>query len=312
MSGYDVLVVGEYYCDLIFSGLEAMPQLGHEVVASGLTVRPGGAYNMVLGLKRLGVRTAWACDFGTDLFSRLVLDAVAQDGIDPVAFHHVQRDAAMVSAAFANSVDRGFITYRGGDVVPPGRKTLSQVAPRWVLQSFRYTPDWLRFIQQAKDSGSKIFGDCNGDPVDLQSPGVREFIALCDVFSPNETEAIALTGATSHEDALRQLSRHCPTVLIKRGSRGVSAIADGRRYDETAQPVVVVDTVGAGDAFAAGYLAATTWDLPFAERLRMAVGCGSLSTTGAGSSANPTEKELRDFVARSVAPALEVEPAPSH
>ena len=64
MSGVDVLVAGEYYCDLIFSGLDAPPTLGGEVFARGLTVRPGGCYNIALGLTRLGVRTAWACDFG--------------------------------------------------------------------------------------------------------------------------------------------------------------------------------------------------------------------------------------------------------
>ena len=296
---YDVLVAGEYYCDLIFTGLSTSPAYGEEIIASGLTTRPGGCYNMALGLTRLGLRTAWAADFGTDLFSRLVLDSAAADGIDPTAFRQLGRPAAMVSAAFADSRDRGFITYRGTDVMPPDFDLLVRLEPRWLLQSFRYTSEWLRFIWAAKDSGISIFGDCNGDDVTLQCAGVREFIGLCDVFSPNETEALRLTGATSVEAALDALIEVNPAVLIKRGANGVAASIDGRRYDETAPPVDVVDTVGAGDAFAAGYLAGVLWDLPVGERLRTAVACGTLSTTGAGNSATPTAGELNAFVDRS-------------
>ena len=296
---YDVLVAGEYYCDMIFAGLETAPQYGRETIASGLSTRPGGCYNMALGLTRLGVRTAWASDFGTDLFSRIVLDTAESDGIDPVAFRALGRPAAMLSVAFADSRERGFITYRGADVVPPDSDLVARLRPRWLLQSFRYTPDWLRFIRAAKDSGLQIFGDCNGDDVTLETEGVREFIGLCDVFSPNEAEALRLTGTNTADAALPVLAGIAPAVLIKRGASGVCASIEGVRYNETAPSVTVVDTVGAGDAFAAGFLAAAIWGLPIPDQLKIAVSCGTLSTTGAGSSANPTAAELKTFVDRS-------------
>ena len=295
---YDVLVAGEHYCDLIFTGLSAKPAYGEEVIAQSLSTRPGGCYNMALGLTRLGLRTAWASDFGTDLFSLIVLDTAKDDGIDPVAFRQLDRPAPMVSAAFSDARDRGFITYRGADVVPPDLDLIAKLQPRWLLQSFRYTSDWLRFIWAAKDSGIQIFGDCNGDDVTLECAGVREFIGLCDVFSPNETEALRLTGMSSVEAALERLTELVPVVLIKRGANGVTASIDGRRYDATAPAVEVVDTVGAGDAFAAGYLASVLWEQPVADRLRTAVACGTLSTTGAGNSANPTAAELNAFIDR--------------
>ncbi|HVX80914.1 MAG TPA: carbohydrate kinase family protein [Devosiaceae bacterium] len=299
---YDVLVAGEYYCDLIFSGLAGAPAYGREIVASGLATRPGGCYNMALGLTRLGLRTAWAADFGTDLFSRLVLEAAAADGIDPVAFRQLGRPAEMVSAAFDDRVERGFITYRGADVVPPERGLLERLAPRWLLQTFRYTPDWLAFMRAAREAGALIFGDCNGDEVTLATPGVRDFIALCDVFSPNEPEALRLTGAGSVEAALARLAEINRSVLVKRGAGGVSALVDGQRHEEAAPAVAVVDTVGAGDAFAAGYIAASLSGLPLTERLRHAVACGTLSTTGAGSSASPTAAELKTFAERAFRP----------
>jgi sugar/nucleoside kinase (ribokinase family) len=295
---YDVLVVGEYYCDMIFSGLEAPPAYGEEVIARALTTRPGGCYNMALGLTRLGLRAAWACDFGTDLFSRMVLDAAASDGIDSSAFRRLDRPLAMVSAAFADTLERGFITYRGAAVVPPGTDLIRSLNPRWLLQTFRYSPDWLRFIRAAKDAGTRIFGDCSGDGATLETPGVRDFIGLCDVFSPNEAETFRLTGTTSIDTALTVLSGLAPAVLIKRGANGVAASIDRRRHDEIAPAVEVVDTVGAGDAFAAGYLAGAVLSQSEPERLRTAVACGTLSTTGSGSSASPTAEEAAAFIAR--------------
>lgn len=295
---YEVLVAGEYYCDLIFSGLDAPPAYGEEIVAHALTTRPGGCYNMAFGLTRLGLRTAWACDFGTDLFSRIVLDAAESDGIDPIAFRRLDRPAAMVSAAFADASERGFITYRGGEVAPPGSDLIARLKPRWLLQTFRYSPEWLRFIRAARAAGASIFGDCSGDSATLETAGVRDFIGLCDVFSPNEAEAFRLTGATSVDAALAVLSGLAPAVLIKRGPNGVAALISGRRHDETAPAVEVVDTVGAGDAFAAGYIAGAVLNQPESERLRTAVACGTLSTTGAGSSANPTAAEVAAFIDR--------------
>jgi len=295
---FDVLVAGEYYCDLIFSGLDHPPMLGGEVFADGLIVRPGGCYNMALGLTRLGLRAAWACDLGTDRFSGIVRDAAKADGLDASAFREVRRSLQQVSVAFSGAGERGFITYREGTLRAPDTALLAQLQPKWLLQTFRLEPDWMAFMRAAKAAGVKIFGDCNGEGADLDSAGVREFIGLCDVFSPNETEAEAVTKTRNVEDALQILSRLAPVVVIKRGPQGASAMASGRRHDVRAPQVIVVDTVGAGDAFAAGFIAAAVAGASIEDQLLSAVACGSLSATGPGSSANPSAGDLRAFIAR--------------
>lgn len=297
MSGYDVLVAGEYYCDLIFGGVDAPPRLSQEVVAERLSIRPGGGYTMALGLSRLGVRTAWACDFGNDFFSRLVLEQAHADGIDPVAFRQLGRSGQMVSAAFADETERGFITFRELPVVPPAEHILSTLDPQWLLQTFRFTPQWLAFIRAARARGIRIFGDCSGESASIETPGVLEFIGLCDVFSPNESEALALTRSGSLDEAISQLAEVAPAIVVKRGSAGASAVFRGVRYDSPAPAVAVVDTVGAGDAFAAGFLSASIHGASIDDQLRAAVACGSLSTTAAGNSASPTTQELTAFLA---------------
>jgi len=297
---FDVLVAGEYFCDLIFSGLGAPPRLGAEVMAQGLSVQPGGCYNMALALTRLGLKTAWAADFGTDVFSAMVAAEAEREGIDAVAFRHVDASVQRVSAAFSGQGERGFISYSETAVAPPDSRILSRLRPRWLLQSFRFEPEWLAFMRDAKAAGVAVFSDCRGGDFDLATPGVEEFLSLSDVFSPNEAEALALTGARDIDAALAALAEIVPTVVVKRGAAGASGIDRGRRCDVVAPQVEIVDTVGAGDAFNAGYLAGVAWESGFAECLTLAVACGSLSTTGAGSSACPSAARLSAFAARTI------------
>lgn len=294
----EVLVVGEYFCDLIFSGLGEVPRPGAELMAEGLTVGPGGCYTMALALTRLGVATCWACDFGTDLFSRLVLEAAQRDGLDGAAFNHLDHDVQRVSAAFSHQSERGFISFSQTRVAPPADGLVERLRPRWLLQSFRFEPDWLRFIAAARAQGAQVFADCRHGDFTLATPGVRDFLTLCDVFSPNEAEALALTGEAHVEAALARLAALTPTVVIKRGPLGALGTDPAGGIEVAAPSVEVVDTVGAGDAFNAGFLAGVLGGHDFAASVALAVASGTLSTTGAGNSAVPDAARLADFASR--------------
>jgi sugar/nucleoside kinase (ribokinase family) len=76
-----------------------------------------------------------------------------------------------------------------------------------------------------------------------------------DIFFANEAEACGLTGAATVESALSMLSRRCPTVAVTLGAKG-SIVAQGSDVVSVpAAPVTrVVDTTGAGDSYAAGFL----------------------------------------------------------
>ncbi|MDV3256407.1 MAG: adenosine kinase [Sphingomonas sp.] len=90
--------------------------------------------------------------------------------------------------------------------------------------------------------------DCFGRMVD--SGGV-------DLLFANEDEALQLTGRTDLCSAIAELSPKVPTLVLTRGPEGAIAIEGGERIEIPAAPVrEVVDTTGAGDQFAAGFLAA--------------------------------------------------------
>ena len=85
-SDHDVLLLGSYYCDLIFNGLPELPRLGLDLFGTEFDIVAGGCYRTSTALKRLGLRAAWLCDFGDDLFSRVVLDMAERDGLDTSLF----------------------------------------------------------------------------------------------------------------------------------------------------------------------------------------------------------------------------------
>jgi sugar/nucleoside kinase (ribokinase family) len=78
-----------------------------------------------------------------------------------------------------------------------------------------------------------------------------------DLLFANEDEALQLTGRTDLHSALNELKAKVPTLVITQGSQGAIGVEDGELISIPAAPVQkVIDTTGAGDLFAAGFLTA--------------------------------------------------------
>lgn len=128
------------------------------------------------------------------------------------------------------------------------------------------------------------------------TPVLRDLVRHADIVFAGEDEA-ALLCADSGTDTLQALNRLGPaTVLLKRGARGSSALVDGELLHASALPVRVVDLVGAGDAFAAGFLAATLHGAKARERLDLAAVLGSVAVSTEGDwEGLPRRDELASF-----------------
>src|SRR5215217_2964530 len=108
---YDVLLLGDYFCDLIFTGLPEMPRLGAEVYGSAFDMVPGAAYTTAVALRRLDLRVGWSCDFGDDFFSQFVLDAARREGLDSSLFHLHSGPVRRVTAAMSFPHERAFVSF---------------------------------------------------------------------------------------------------------------------------------------------------------------------------------------------------------
>jgi sugar/nucleoside kinase (ribokinase family) len=113
---------------------------------------------------------------------------------------------------------------------------------------------------------------CIGD----RREGVRGMIEAktADILFGNEDEIRHLTGCSTLDDCVAQLSQHVGTLVITRGAQGAVAVQNGERVEIAAAPVErIVDTTGAGDLFAAGFLAARCRGRP----LRACLETGSIA-----------------------------------
>ncbi|GAB4189115.1 MAG: carbohydrate kinase family protein [Roseiflexaceae bacterium] len=290
---YDILLLGGYFCDLIFTGLPEMPQLGAEVFGSGFEVVPGAAFTTALALQRLGLRAGWSCDFGNDFFSRYVLEEARATGLDDRLFRHHPHPLRRVTAALSFPHDRAFVSYLDPSERPAAAPLVEQYRPRWVLLSgLSYGPAHTELVAAARRVGAQVYMDCQCVSATLATPGLVEALRAVDVFAPNEREAIALTGAGSWQAALEQLAALTPLVVLKRGAAGAVARRQGEQAQAPALPVAVLDTTGAGDCFNAGFLYGYLRDRSLEESLRCGNICGGLSTTAFGGRAVPTVEQL--------------------
>jgi sugar/nucleoside kinase (ribokinase family) len=290
---YDIILPGVYFCDLVFTGLPGMPSLGKEIFGSGFDILPGGTFNTALALHRLGLRSGWAVDFGSDFFSQFVLGEARRHGLDGSLFRLHDHPVRSVTASLSFPEDRAFISYMDAYDTRLPVEEVQQFRPRWLLLPWlALGEEALHLMQLARQQGTLIYMDCQSNDATLQDPGVAEAIRSVDVFAPNATEAQHLTGKGTAEEALACLAELAPLVLIKLGKEGVIARQGEAVVRSPAIQVKVVDTTGAGDCFNAGFLYGCLKDRPLEACLHYGNICGGLSTTARGCLASPTAKAV--------------------
>src|SRR5512132_3714338 len=131
---FDVLLVGDYWYDLIFTDLPHLPELGRELFAGSFDNVPGGSFINAVALQRMGLRVGWAADFGNDPFSRLTIEAARREGLDESLFQYHDRAYRRVTAAASFPADRAFLSYSDpGPKVSAPLKALARTTARLLL-----------------------------------------------------------------------------------------------------------------------------------------------------------------------------------
>lgn len=294
---YDVLVVGRPSWDLVFTKMPDWPMLGREVFAQGLTVSPGGTFNGVAALARLGVRVGLIGSVGNDEWSQLSLQAMTAEGVSTELIAVLDQAMPAVSVCMTYGGDRGFLTYEptnpelSGRCVAYALKALQGQRARFLQCCLN--PDLAAYAKAVHGTDTRVIVDCGWDEPWLTGPEIRTLMPLADIVFMNEPEASAISGRDDVDDALDVLARIVDFVVVKRGEDGASAIVNGSRFDAPAVPAVVVDATGAGDCFNAGFLYGLLQGRSISSCLRLANICGASAVGEPGGYAGaPTEAEL--------------------
>lgn len=283
---YDLVVVGDYCLDLIFTGLPGLPVMGQELYATAFDMLPGGAYNSAVAAHRLGLRVGWATDFGIDEYSQLVLKKTKDEGLDHQLFVLRDKPLRRITVSLSYPSDRAFVTYYDpGPSIPAGILKLLDIKASYLLiPGLVYGRQVELALKYAKAKNVQILMDSNmpGDGATVGNNAVRRIIKLVDCFIVNRQEASLITQTNTLEEALECLGRLCNTVIIKDGANGVYLIEDNSILHVPAIPVDVIDTTGAGDCFNAGYIAAAVRGQSRLRCLQWGNIVGGLSTTARG------------------------------
>jgi sugar/nucleoside kinase (ribokinase family) len=158
-------------------------------------------------------------------------------------------------------------------------------------------PDVPELFRRMKSAGLTTSLDTNDDPADRWDNILEEILPHVDILLPNEHEAMRMSRADDVETALSRLAKKVETVVVKMGANGAAAIRDGRRFNALAVPVTVIDPIGAGDSFDAGFLHQFLRGADLPTCLAYGNLCGAFSTTDCGGTeAFRNAARMREFL----------------
>jgi sugar/nucleoside kinase (ribokinase family) len=304
MKSFDILVAGEINPDLILTG-NVLPEFGQvEKLVNSATLAIGSSSAIfACGAARLGLKVAFIGVCGEDVFGRFMLDEMQRRNVDIGNVIVSQAESTGLSVILNQGGDRAILTHLGlvsalqaSDFAD---SLLCQARHLHVASYFLQTklqPDLPALFQRARSLGLTTSLDTNYDPSEKWM-GFDELLAVTNVFLPNETEAKSLTGAENADEAAGRLKSKVEAAAIKLGAAGALGVSPSQRVRVASIPVKVVDTVGAGDSFDAGFMYGYLQGWPLEKSLKLGTICGALSTQQAGgTAAQPTLTEAMMFL----------------
>lgn len=301
---FDVAVVGEINVDLILQG-NVEPEFGQveKIVADGRLNVGSSAVIFACGAARLGLKTAFIGVAGQDTFGRYMISEMQARGIDTSGIILKSGLNTGISVILARQDDRAILTYPGSitelelsdiDFSMIASSRHLHLASYFLLE--RLHPDVPALLNKAHQLGCSISMDTNYDPHARWNSDLTNVLRQVDIFMPNQMELLAITREKDLLKAIEIINQQGPAVTVKLGQVGAVAKSPaGDLIRQKALRVEVVDTVGAGDSFDAGFIYGYLNGMDWAQSLKLAAICGSLSTTQSGGvDAQPTlEQALR-------------------
>jgi sugar/nucleoside kinase (ribokinase family) len=287
---FDVIVVGELNVDLILNDIEKFPTIGREVLANSMTLTLGSSSAIFASnLSTLGSRTTFCGKLGSDDFGDHVLASLKASAVH--TSHIVQSPDVATGATIVLNFgeERAMVTHQGAmasfglDDIPD--EALSRCKHLHVSSVFlqsKLKNAIIELYAKAKSLGLTTSLDPQWDPAEKWDIDFTALLSYVDVFMPNKKELECVTGIKEMKSALQSLST-ATLVVVKNGNQG-ACLWDGRELID--QPSFlnenVVDSIGAGDSFDAGFIHKFVHGSPVRECLEFAALVGAVNTTRAG------------------------------
>ena len=261
-----LLSAGEAFEDLIFVGLDRLPELGEEIKTDRFTATiGGGAVITSVQAARLGMRTQLISALSEAAVTRLEKERVTVTNL------RKKNEPHAITAALSTAEDRAFVTYNGVNTKLEARlaKHLASLSRRSSQRSSErrrthlhlcfYPHDcrfWATLLSKLRNKGITTSWDFGWNEPLTNDRGLTDLIDSLDFLFVNNREALLYTGTSSLPDAIAEWRKRKAITIIKLGDQGAVWLAPDRDILVPAPKVKAVDTTGAGDSFNAGFLVA--------------------------------------------------------
>jgi sugar/nucleoside kinase (ribokinase family) len=249
----------------------------------GREISGGSAGNTAAGIAMLGGKAGFVGQVADDQLGEVYAHDVRSIGVEfttptlPAGTMPTARSLVLVTP----DAQRTMNTFLGAaQYLDTAKLDESQVRDAAILylEGYLYDPEtpraaMERAIEVAHEAGRRVaFTLSDSFCVDRHRDGFNQLIddGKVDILFANEAEIVSLTGEADFDAAVASAAKRVKTLVVTRSEQGAIAVEGGRRVDVPAEPVAqVVDTTGAGDLFAAGFLAGIAQGRDLEQSLRM-------------------------------------------
>jgi 2-dehydro-3-deoxygluconokinase len=257
----------------------------------------GSESNVAIGVRRLGVPATWIGRVGDDPAGAMIVRELRAEQVDALAIVDPAHTGLMVR--WRPAPQRGRVEYyRRGSA--GSHLCAADIPDELVAGAGAFHASGITLalgtepaaavthaISVARAAGVPVSFDFNFRRAlwdeSTAAPALRATVGQADVVFAGGEEAAIVTGTVDPLESALALEALGPRqVLIKLGADGCLARIDGVTHELPAPLVTVLDTVGAGDAFVAGYLAELITGAPVAQRLATAIAAGAWAVTVSG------------------------------
>jgi sugar/nucleoside kinase (ribokinase family) len=287
----DVIVIGELNVDIILNKIDGLPVIGKEIMAESMSVTLGSSSAIFASnLSALGTKVAFIGKIGKDNFAEVVLGSLEARNVD--TSHILKSDSLSTGATIVLNYDqdRANITYPGAmddlKLQDIDFEYLEQARHMHFSNCFMQPgikKDLVTLFRKAKELGLTTSFDTQWDPEEKWDLPLESLLPYIDIFLPNKKEFELLTQSKSVEEGIRKISSFAHNIIIKNGSDGALGW-DGKEL--ISQPAFkndnVVDCIGAGDSFNAGFIADFIKKASFRKCLETGALTGAINTTMPG------------------------------
>lgn len=298
---FDIAVIGDVNPDLILTGKDIIPEFGQVekwIDDAELTIG-GSAGIFAVGAAKLGLKVTFIGKVGDDHFGHFMKDRMTAQGIDVSGLVIDPSVKTGLSISLSDGNDRAILTFGGSNLLLNFQDIDFEIVAQsrhlhsgsfYLLNNIRQ--DLAIVYKKAKEMGLSTSIDTNYDPKEKWEDDIFNVLDYTDVFLPNMTELMAISGEKDPDSAIRHLTKNRNLlVAVKNGEDGAFAEKDKVHYSAETIQVKPIDTTGAGDSFDAGFLFGFLNGLGIEKSLRIGCICGALSTLGIGGTSTQAGRE---------------------